>query len=374
MRKVLFFIVSLVFVSQSFAATSGIVPIAYYSPNSPVISINGMGEAGVALPDGRSAYFNPASIAFPDGHQSTLISFMPKQAELLKTDFNAHKLNFISLQQTIWTPDKNYIGIIKRADLGIYHCQNLLQYSGPLPTIYNEEKETVNAITIGIGASNGIDVGVGFTAKWLREKWYTSNSYLVFDFGFLAGVPISPLYSDYIEKGTNRFNVYPTFGISYSNIGKNTVEKDGNTGSDLGYVIHIQRIGAAMRLSLDRQGHYGIESLFRVIPSYERERRYWKNASNSFKLDKYGVELSIMEIVDVRLGNIELVSSDSELSTSGFSFNTRGLFRVLNKVGNDGRHSISKILTMDMNVQFSYAQRQGEPDDVDYFEVKLMVY
>ncbi len=357
-------------VAECNAVSHPCVPFAYNTGNSPVSSANGMGEAGVALINGGSAYFNPAQIAFPLLQQKHSFSITPKKAYLYKNEDSNHGLFLLNGQMQIWSSD-NDEAFLKRIDIGFYHYKNqysLIWTDGSGATDYIEEaNETINALTIGAGGSALIDFSVGLTVKLFNgPSDVGSNNNLILDFGILAGIPIAPLYSDYIEKWRKRLNFYPTIALSYSNVGEDFVG-DGESW------MHIRRLGTAARISLDRQGNYGIESLFLVCPSYETERDYMSGISDLSSFKKYGVELGIMETVALRLGNIERTNG-GEYSTKGFSFNTRGLFRLFNKVGRDGRHTISKFLTMRANFQFSFAQRQSAPENINYYELKLMIY
>ena len=325
---------------------------------SPSVRVNGMGQAGVALPDEPAGYYNPGSAALSSPAHTLqsrfYLSGMPLFADLSGPTITysylaAQAATERAFDRLSWKgPTKlraAFYGYRTKLDVGPVAIPN--ETSTAIDTFFNAE--VANNIGVSLALRSVVEVGIGATARWISaEILEIEGSAKTYDLGLMAVIPVVGV----VERLSGRkltLNQYlqPKFdvglGVMWQNRGKaNITYIDQSQGSEPEIKIAppdplpaTKRHGWSGSLGMDWRSDSLSLALGRVTFSQEISRRiYYSDEENAYvpptaERDKSGVEVSIMETVSIRRGTSDLLDAYNDLKTSGWTVKSDGLFKII---------------------------------------------
>lgn len=370
-----------------------------------------IGGAGVAVPtdDAFNVFSNPALLGLSSRETNFSANFYPENIKIKPFNGDPYFYNFaisagINLDKQMGIPFSLGIGYLRQySDLG-----NIVRISedGSFLGRYLLE-ESSNSFYLAASTEFWVKLALGFGVKSLKSNVFPplfskENSSTGFDFGLLA---VAPLLEDfYIFDGmTANFNA--SLGYSLNNIGKEMSYKEE------GAIIHLEqnevltaalprteRLGIGLNINFDydfkgtkikilnvdftseaNANLVKIDSLGYEYRSILSETNIWKNLiqakSSENVINRLGWRLNLFEFISYSDGRkFEYnPSSDLNYTTSGFSFETTGIFKILNALT---ENSTFGYIANHFNLRFSYADIKGEAGVLgfnNYKNIELIV-
>lgn len=313
---------------------------------SPSVRVNGMGRAGVALPDEPAGYYNPGSAALSSPAHTLqsrfYLSGMPLFEDITEditySYFAAQAATERAFDRLSWKgPTKlraAFYGYRTELDAGQVAIPN--ETSTAIDTFFNAE--VANNIGVSLALRSVVDLGIGATARWISAELIGfKGSAKTYDLGLMAVVPMVGVVEHFTGQGfTLRRHLQPKLdvglGVMWQNHGKaNITYLDQSQGREpnIDPLPATKRYGWSGSLGIDWRSDSFSLALGRVTLSQEISRRIYYPDEH----DKSGVEVSIMETVSIRRGSIDLGSIDLEgytsLKTSGWTVKSDGLFKII---------------------------------------------
>ena len=309
---------------------------------SPSVRVNGMGRAGVALADEPASYYNPAAAALSSPAHSFQGRFylrempwLPAFADDMTYSHRAAQIAggrvFDSLS---WRGPTRlraaFYGYRTKMDLG----RSLR---------HNERGEVIGSFTFAEASENVgvslalrsvVEVGIGAVSKRISSRLGDAKGAAdAYDFGLMAVVPMTGALKRLSgrELALNRHlrvQLDIGFGVSWQNRG----ERMGYTDA-----IHADPLPANRRhgwsavLAIDRNSESLGLPLGRMTFSRETYRPQVEGTlvTSRAEDDKWGVEISFLETISVRLGKHDDFDGEVHLKTSGGTIQSDGLFRYM---------------------------------------------
>lgn len=318
---------------------------------SPSVRVNGMGQAGVALPDEPAGYYNPGSAALSSPTHTLQTRFylsgMPLFEDITEdvtySYFAAQAATEQAFDRLSWKgPTKlgaAFYGYRTKLDGGQVAIPN--ETSTAIDTFFNAE--VANNIGVSLALRSVVDLGIGATVRWISaEILEFKGSAKTYDLGLMAVVPMVGVVEHLAGQGfTLRRHLQPKLdvglGVMWQNYGKaNITYLDQSQGREpkIDPLPATKRHGWSGSLGIDWRSDSFSLALGRVTFSQEISRRiYYLDEKDAYvpspsEHDKSGVEVSIMETVSIRRGSIDLEGYTS-LQTSGWTVKSDGLFKII---------------------------------------------
>jgi hypothetical protein len=323
---------------------------------SPSVRANGMGEAGVALVDNYSYYFNPASLGLLHNGYHPRLTLFPKKARPTKEGMTGFQ--YFSFSTHIVR-----VNLAEELPVSLNMAYYLTRLkTGPIPiTTYDHPEGTglffdaidkAHNITLGAGASYLLDFAAGVNFKVIHDDYdEESATGTAVDFGFLLRIPSNqPTYLFYHKNPDLRLNFSATIGVSWCNIGG---ELEMASAS---YPIpEFKRWGISAPLGMELKSNGDYRELFLVTPALEILRYPdWS------PVVRYGMEISVMEAVAGRIGMIEGWNEIND-KTWGFGLKSRGIFRLIANLftseSSQPDGSIMRFFRRQLDIEFDFARR-----------------
>ncbi len=333
-----------------------------YLQLSPSVPVNGMGEAGVALTESGSPFYNPACVAFVVENRWARFSGLPKRADLVPSLTNAPQLGRLAAVVRIPVSENSpmRLGIAYYRTNVIWKDRWVTFYDGhEFGRYYYDQTFTAHNVSLGASYSGSIDVGLGVTGKIVDRIP-----------GALVGIGGDPILEFPIPRSTRfdfglllrkrlesyRWTVAPSMGVSMSNIGRETTIKMEHAAFGVFTISNdpprTARIGLAVDIGLlDRPQKYRDWCLFTAKPTFEMEMLV-----NSDKpRNKLGLELGAAEALYVRAGAAGYVN-DFDQRSWGITVNSRGIARLIGRLlGRDDAIGVS-VFESRLQIEFDYAK------------------
>ena len=304
---------------------------------SPSVRVNGMGQAGVALPDEPAGYYNPGAAALSSPAHTLQSRFYLREMPWLGETTYSYFATQVAAERVLdgfsWkSPTK-----LRAA---FYGYRTKIDF-GELPRI-NEigtftATDASNNIGISLALRSVVEVGIGATTKWISSKIdVLEGSAKAYDFGLMAVVPMVGV----LERLTGREftlnqHLRPQldigFGVAWQNRGGESITYTDQLFADPLPVT--KRHGWSGSFGMDWRSDSFSLALGRATFSQEIFRRtYYPYEGDSYvpspaEHDKSGVEVSIMETVSIRRGTSDGLDGDIDLKTSGWTIKSDGLFK-----------------------------------------------
>ncbi len=310
---------------------------------SPSTRVNGMGQAGVALPDEPGGYYNPgaASLASPSQTLQTRfylgeMKWLPGLNDDLTYSYSAAQVGM--QRQTPWaiggenTSIRTVLyGYRTKFDLGEQTRTD--ERGNTIGTFSSADK--ANQLGLSIAILSIIDVGVGVTAKRINTDFGSLDaSTNAYDFGFLTRVPVIRIFEKAIGGSLVIQNhIRPvfegTFGVAWRNRGGNKLNYGSNGGADPLPANRSQ--GWSSKFGLNWTSD---QATLDIVSARFIEERYQPQIegaeSSAFTEDhKSGLELSLLETIDFRRGEYNDDDGELHLDTDGITIRSDGIFKLL---------------------------------------------
>ncbi len=322
---------------------------------SPSVRVNGMGQAGVALPDEPAGYYNPGSAAL-SSPAYTLQSRFYLSGMPLGTGAISHiTYSYFAAQATTervfdrlsWKGPTRLraalYGYRTKLDLG----QTVWPDETSTAIDAFSDAEAANNIGVSLALRSVVDIGIGATATWLSSEFFgAEGSAKTYDLGFMAVVPVVGIVErlirwDFARNHPLRPKLDVGLGLMWQNRGRAAIAYIARQGPlvELNLVPSsplpaTKRHGWSSSLGMDWSSDSLTLALGRVTFSQEISRRtYYPYEEDAYiptaEHDNSGVEVSIMETVEIRRGTSDLLDDDSDLTTSGWTVKSDGPFKII---------------------------------------------
>ena len=306
---------------------------------SPSVRVNGMGQAGVALPDEPAGYYNPGAAALSSpAHTLQSRFYLSEMPWLVETTYSYFATQVAAervLDGLSWKGPT-------RLRAAFYGYRTKMDF-GELPRINGigtfTATDASNNIGVSLALRSVVEVGIGATTKWISSKIdVLEGSAKAYDFGLMAVVPMVGV----LERLTGREltlnqHLRPQldigFGVAWQNRGGESITYTDQLFADPLPVT--KRHGWSGSFGMDWRSDSFSLALGRVTFSQEIFRRtYYPYEEDAYvpspaEHDKSGVEVSIMETVSIRRGTSDGLDGDIDLKTSGWTVKSDGLFKII---------------------------------------------
>ncbi len=338
---------------------------------------NAMGDAGVALIDGNSAWYNPASMGLYHLDHRAQMTFHPVSTDeqsILHYRYYSFSARVFDANITEGIPFAVAVGYFRtRASSDPIP---ITTYGNPAGTgEYFTVLENAHDFILALSMSKFLDFGAGFSYSHVnKEVADVLSEGHTFDLGVIVRLPSDRIFAPPATDGNIVPFFSPAVGFSWCNIDSritiNTIEYP---------IDEFKRVGIGAPVGLRRFSRGLSYSPIMITPSFEikvlndRDDQY-----------RYGVELELMEAVAGRLGKLESILGASEYTadTWGIGLNSRGIIRFISDLAAPRPAAsygpVMKFLREDLAVRFSFA-RKSMPEilnyvrfgDFDYYEISI---
>lgn len=370
-----------------------------------------IGGAGVAVPtdDAFNVFSNPALLGLSSRETNFSANFYPENIKIKPFNGDPYFYNFaisagINLDKQMGIPFSLGIGYLRQySDLG-----NIVRISedGSFLGRYLLE-ESSNSFYLAASTDFWIKLALGFGVKFISPE---SNPILIdegitaFDFGIIA---VAPIVKDYVLSDELSGNFNLSAGYSLNNLGNEIKynfdhdfiiypnERDYYSPKSL---PRSERLGIGLNINFDydfkgtkikilnvdftseaNADLVKIDSLGYEYRSILSETNIWKNIiqakSTENVINRLGLRINLFEFVSYSDGRKFEYNpySDLNYTTSGFSFETTGIFKILNALT---ENSTFEYIANHFNLRFSYADIKGEAGVLgfnNYKNIELIV-
>ncbi len=308
---------------------------------SPSVRVNGMGQAGVALPDEPAGYFNPGAAALSSSAhtvQSRLylsgMQWLPAWAGITYGHQDVQATAEGELPALSWKGPASLAaaayGYRTKIDLGPLDRIGDGGGEAGVPDI----TDACNSLGVSLALRSFLEVGVGATSKWISVEFGgTRETVRAHDFGLMAVAPMAGM----LQRFTGREialgqHFRPRLDIGYGIAWH-------NRGPDIVYTGALQpdplpanrRHGWSGSLAMDWQSDAFQITIGKVTLATETYRPQIEGArvTSLADDDKRGFEVSILETISFRRGEYDDFDGEVHLRTSGETVRSDGLFRYM---------------------------------------------
>ena len=310
---------------------------------SPSVRVNGMGQAGVALPDEPGGYYNPGAAALSSpAHtvQSRLylreMPWLPALADDMSYAYRA-----VQVAGGRPVPALSWRGPTK-VEAALYGYRTKLDLGELFLTGQQGEvvgnftsADASNSVGVSLALRSLVEVSVGATSKWISSDFGgTEASARAHDYGIMAVAPVAGIYGRLTgrEPALSQ-DLRPRLDIGYGIAWHNRGSRIAYTGVLAGeYPLPAnRRHGWSSRLALDWHSGSLRLAAAEVTLSRETYRPQVEGAQVTSRADddNSGVEVSILETITFRRGEHHDFDGERHFKTSGETIRSDGLFRYL---------------------------------------------
>ncbi len=352
MRKIMYILGVLLFCQPSVMAQPKIGTVGTINADilllSPSVKANGMGQAGSAVVSSNSFFLNPSTLGLAIEKQKLQFSFYPSSSNLsdYKTFFNfSIAYPFIHIKSI---NSDFYLG-------GAYSFTSLTDGAfvertyadGTIDGSWytNTNKDILHHFVVSAVTKGKIDYGVGVAFKLLHQTAFPDrdNNFL-FDFGGILRYNLEGS-----SNGNNAHYMNPAFSMAIRNLG---------TSVKLGYATYslprIMSLGFSLETGSKRKFAENLTAItYSLMPVVDIEKH-----RDDLWIYRFGLDFSLYEILNLRVGKIKSSIDDTDETTFGFSLSTfrLGKFRTLVTDGkNIDNESIPGYLYSKLNIEYNFA-------------------
>ena len=312
---------------------------------SPSVRVNGMGQAGVALFDEPAGYYNPGAAALASPAHTLQSRFYLNETPWLPAWADNLSYNYFAAQVAV---ERVLGGGRLRAAFYGYRTKLDLRED----TFASADAS--NNIGISLALRSVVEIGVGYTTKWIssdlavvgagleRDRW--EGAARAYDFGLMAVVPLVGVLErftgkDFILKQHLRPKIDVGVGVAWQNRGDETVKWQSGRGETIAFIDGVpadplpanRRHGWSGSLGMDWNSDSLDLAIGRVTFSKEiyRPQIDGVHITSRAEDDKSGVEASILETLAIRRGTYDNFYGEPRLNTSGWTVKSDGLFKII---------------------------------------------
>ena len=325
--------------TEATSETQAAVPFLLISPS---VRVNGMGQAGVALPDEPAGYYNPGSAALSSPAHTLQSRFYLSGMPWLPALADDISYNYFAAQAAAERVFDGFLGLDKPTKLRVafYGYRTKLDLGEQLRT--NERGEVIgtfndadasNNIGVSLALRSVVELGIGATSKQISSNLGgRKGSAEAYDFGLMAIVPVVGVWErltgrEFILIQHLRPKLDVGLGVTWQNRGDKTIRYTDILFADP--LPANRRHGWSGSLGMDWNSDSFNLAIGRVTFSKETYRPQVDGAhvTSLAEDDKSGFEVSIMETVAVRRGTYDDFDGEVHLKTSGWTVKSDGLFK-----------------------------------------------
>ena len=313
---------------------------------SPSVRVNGMGQAGVALPDEPAGYYNPGAAALSASAHTLQSRFYLSEMRWLPKLADDRSYNYFAAQAATSLGREP-----TRLTAAFYGYRTKLNFGEQVRTDGRgnllgtfTSAESSNNIGVSLALRSVVDIGVGATTKWISsdlavvgaglERGRGEGAARAYDFGLIAIVPVVGVLEHLTGRElTLNQHLRPKLdvgvGVTWQNRGGEIIAPiPGNQADPL---PANRRHGWSGSLGVDWNSDSFNFAIGRVTFSKETYRPQVDGAHiTSFaEDDKSGVEASILETVAIRRGTYDDFDGGIHLKTLGWTVKSDGLFKII---------------------------------------------
>ena len=311
---------------------------------SPSVRVNGMGRAGVALPDEPAGYYNPGAAALSSPAHMLQSRFYLSEMPWLTAFADDISYNYFAAQAATERVLDGFLGLDSPTKLraAFYGYRTKIDLGEQIRTDERGNQlgtvtsaEASNNIGISLALRSVVEVGFGATTKWissdlaLLEHGAGKGSARAYDFGLIAVVPVVGVW----ERLTGREfkplqpKLDVGLGVMWQNRGGETIIYPDVLFADP--LPANRRHGWSGSLGMDWNSDSFNLAIGRVTFSTETYRPQIDGVpvTNLAEDDKCGFEVSILETVAIRRGTYDDFDGKVHLKTSGWTVKSDGLFK-----------------------------------------------
>ena len=321
---------------------------------SPSVRVNGMGQAGVALPDEPAGYYNPGAAALSSPAHTLqsrfYLSGMPIFEDITYSYFAVQAATERILGRLPWKGPTRlraaFYGYRTELDFGQFGQTAWPDAtSTAIDTFSNTE--AANNIGISLALRSVVDIGIGATATWISSEFFGGEgSAKTYDLGLMAVVPVVGVVErlagwDFARNHPLRPRLDVGLGVMWQNRGRAAITYIARQGPLVEFNLvpssplpATKRHGWSGSLGMDWSSDSLSLALGRVTFSQEiSQETYYPYKKDAYvptaERDNSGVEVSIMETISIRRGTSDLLDGDIDLKTSGWTVKSDGLFKII---------------------------------------------
>ncbi len=346
--------------SQSKVGTSG-TPFLELSPS---VKANGMGQAGMTIVSNNSYYFNPAILGLLTARKQISVSSYTTWSKLSPiTEFYNFSVSLPMLHKNVGNVDYYFGAAYYRTKLVsddlVERTYERGTYDGTGRTFNWEDKS--DNVVLSFARTGTVDIAVGGTIKHISESVY---DYSATGYGFDVGAIVRYNMKNNTTEGNSLF-IIPAIGFSLKNLGAdmtlvtNSYSLPKSTSFGGSVTTGITKLFSGNRTA----------DLYKLAPAFDIEKQH-----DDRWVYRLGVDLSVYEIINLRIGRItDNVSSPSEM-TYGFSLSSFqfGKFAMLVSGSEQSNLSgIEKFFYEKVNIEYNFASydRYYITDVQNYHEI-----
>jgi len=311
---------------------------------SPSVRVNGMGQAGVALPDEPAGYYNPGAAALASPVHTLQSRFYLSEMPWLPVLLDDASYSYFAGQAAV---ERGFDGGRLRAAFYGYRTKLDLgeqtrtdERGNPIETFASAEAS--NNFGVSLALRSVVEIGVGYTTKRISSdlgspgaglEWgKAEGSARAYDFGLMAVVPVIGVLErftgkDFILRQHFRPKLDVGVGVAWQNRGGEIIAYiNGNQADPL---PANRRHGWSGSLGMDWNSDALDLAIGRVTFSKEiyRPQIDGVHITSRAEDDKSGIEISILETLAIRRGTYDDFDGEIHLKTSGWTVKSDGLFK-----------------------------------------------
>ena len=350
---------------------------------SPSVRVNGMGQAGVALPDEPAGYYNPGAAALSSPAHTLQSRFYLSEMPWLPALFDETTYSYFAAQAAAERVLDGFLGLDKLTKLrvALYGYRTKLDLGeqsrtnerGEVTGTFNDA-DASNNIVVSLALRSVLEIGVGATSKRISSSLGgIKGSAKAYDFGLMAVVPIVGVWERLTGRGITlnqhlRPQLNVGFGITWQNRGGETIIYPDVLFADP--LPANRRHGWSGSLGMDWNSDSFNLAIGRVTFSTETYRPQVDGAhvTSLAEDDKSGFEVSILETVAIRRGTYDDFDGEVHLKTSGWTVKSDGLFKFfahqLDSTPSNSEGGALQFLARHLSISWSrseYGDRSSSP-------------
>ena len=350
---------------------------------SPSVRVNGMGQAGVALPDEPAGYYNPGAAALSSPAHTLQSRFYLSEMPWLPALFDETTYSYFAAQAAAELVLDGFLGLDKLTKLrvALYGYRTKLDLGeqsrtnerGEVTGTFNDA-DASNNIGVSLALRSVLEIGVGATSKRISSSLGgIKGSAKAYDFGLMAVVPIVGVWERLTGRGITlnqhlRPQLNVGFGITWQNRGGETIIYPDVLFADP--LPANRRHGWSGSLGMDWNSDSFNLAIGRVTFSTETYRPQVDGAhvTSLAEDDKSGFEVSILETVAIRRGTYDDFDGEVHLKTSGWTVKSDGLFKFfahqLDSTPSNSEGGALQFLARHLSISWSrseYGDRSSSP-------------
>lgn len=313
---------------------------------SPSVRVNGMGNAGVALTDEPSGYYNPAALAVSAKNgNATITTYSEKMDWLPALADNAtysYTACSFGIERSLGERMRGSVVMPFTASGAIGYYRTALKFNDTVwgydgtASGYLTDEELANAFVFGGSARFIAEIGAGVTVKRAHSDLADTTDTIkadatAFDAGLLGTLPLVD-FAEYLRgEKLEWYGLRPELDISagvvWNNLGRKITWSDGSHDPLPRNFTH----GYAGTAGFSYDDESFSLNLFRYTAVRETyvPRIDGESYADVCNDKKRGWEVSFLETYTIRGGKYDDEDGDRHYETEGYTISSDGMFKLM---------------------------------------------